>query len=1125
MIRSIRYESLGMSSWGVGTSKASTTLVNVTNLVGATRAIEAKIEISWSEDTDASHGIGPAALMASSEIMGQYFLEILGWNPDSKEYFVERDLVFFETVQMQNGGKGGVGPCQHPEEAARALYDVIVSIPVKITTAVGVQPPARASPGGVPQSAPTSGRVLAVALDRSFTADVVRLMENFCETSKRVNHAGFDTHVSWLAGGLVSAVRGVDIMGCEGSKSGQSHLFDNSPFFIFMALRLLEEVGKFGIETEQNLSLLNEVVSTTVKKVFSCETAQDSAVSAKDASITSLLGALRQGNSILFDEVTKLLDNRCTNTVLLQKTFFHYPENELKLQILCVAFHFEKERKDEMEEIPKPLCQQVLSSWHDFFLEQFIPRVSVQELCNFVTRPPVLYRHLSSKMPPKMALSTLQGAVNLFERVIKTKADLAEETRDLAVSNIYWVCPGGFSIQFPRKISLEALKELITCYHKMLDLTCPAPRDSREKGNPKRMATWWYWLEWIISSLNLEKSPGGEAEGHFFISSSALRQCLLAPFWKRTQQYGLQEVRGAMHPDTIGFFDQAAIDCGTKNRSPLDDIMSLVPEGSPQPSAENLWQAKVKHLEEALSTNRRKMFCLQGKNLEMALTVFQKGVLELVELDEIRVDKAVFIANGAFGSVNKVRVAFLDQRRKQEGPALDRAPKEVALKMMFNYNEGPRTVQQKPHFEREYEVAVMHPHWCFTNVFNHFRGDTSLTLIGEKLRDKFALIDEDGNWISGCKDCAHAIPIYKRTTFMTMELAKGTLQSLILSKFKSPEPQQETLGRSSEAVALQQHALCTTRDVLQLAFCVLCAVDHLNSRGWFHCDIKSDNVLLMERPHIKGNIWALCDLGTTIFCQDGNPLVLPPGETFTGNRQNRSPEVIQPDVPGNFPFFKNDVWAVGCLLFEALSGRHPFLTTNALNTPLIRDANLPPLIPRHSTNFVPSNSPPVDLDAAASGLVGWLLERECSRRPTSREALLACGALLSLPLPLIARFLTELHRQHPRQPAAPPPGSAAAPAAPIRLPAELITELREALYSVLETTVAGILQSNNLQIDTDDVVQLTDGSTALQATVAEVIRLVYCNMALRDVVGSARTLFAFLDAASSPAYNLNLLLP
>ncbi|KAH3767238.1 hypothetical protein Pelo_889 [Pelomyxa schiedti] len=563
-----------------------------------------------------------------------------------------------------------------------------------------------------------------------------------------------------------------------------------------------------------------------------------------------------------------------------------------------------------------------------------------------------------------------------------------------------------------------------------------------------------------------------------------------------------------------------------------------------------------------------------GGNLETVLCGFQKGRMALVELNDLDLTRATFIANGSFGTVCRVPIVF--QRRglcvtDDHGPT--KGPKEVAVKMMFNYSAGMKTLQLRTEFEREYEVAVMHPHWCFTNVFNHFRGHTSLSLIGESMRMKYTIVDEDRNWVSGCTNDRAAIPVFQRTTFMTMELGKCTLESLLSTLRAIPKntPITHSQGSPSELDGISsqppQHPLGTTRDVLQLAFCMLCAVDHLNTRGWFHCDIKSDNILLMERPHIKGNIWALCDLGTAVFCQDGKPLVLPNGETFPGNMCNRSPEVIQALM--KFPLLKNDVWAVGCVLFETFSGRHPFARGNDTPINLIRDTTLPPVIPRRKNNTsshqtpppsaalsssassttTSSSSPPaVDLDAVLAGLVGWLLERDCSRRPTSHEALLACGAILSLPLLVITQFLTHIENTEQNKGAAMAKSfsdvTAAAPAAPSlsqsALPQstgttrqetqqcpqqareDMIAAMRQSLFKEHRQTLTDIFQRNGLRLGVD-VVPSVSPSNSLQVTVNEVMRLVYCNMALRDVPAAARALLSFLDAASSPRYNLNLL--
>ncbi|KAH3765630.1 Protein kinase domain [Pelomyxa schiedti] len=543
-----------------------------------------------------------------------------------------------------------------------------------------------------------------------------------------------------------------------------------------------------------------------------------------------------------------------------------------------------------------------------------------------------------------------------------------------------------------------------------------------------------------------------------------------------------------------------------------------------QPRSSSAEMQRVLEQERALNTERNKSLTLENSaleqiytlemanNLEVAICVFQKGAMALVELNELDLTRATFIANGSFGTVCKVPVVLSNLVQTTGGP--HRLSTEVAVKMMFNYSAGMKTLQLKTQFQREYELLVTHPHWCFTNVFSHFQGDTLLSLIEEKLRGDYTVMDANCKWVSGCRQGGRAITVYQRTTYMTMELGKCTLESIISSKFSSIQHQHSVLD--------------TARDLLQLAFCVLCAVDHLNSRGWFHCDIKSDNILLMERPHIKGNIWALCDFGTAVFCEGGNPLVLPPGESFSGNPGNRSPEVTQ--QLREFPLLKNDVWAVGCVLFQAVAGWNPLFTENQVNISLIRNTALPPLIPEVSSlsgNSDPSASgqpDPISTPSCVGGLVGWLLERDPSRRPTSHEALLACGALFSLPLPLIMTFL-DYQQQIPELEMQQPQGAPLnSPTQPQPIPEDLVAAMHLALLQVHKQNLTDIFQRNGRRFGVDVVPSMTSPTfQPFDTTVKELIKLVYCNMALRDVPAAARALFAFLNAASSPLYNLNIL--
>ncbi len=89
------------------------------------------------------------------------------------------------------------------------------------------------------------------------------------------------------------------------------------------------------------------------------------------------------------------------------------------------------------------------------------------------------------------------------------------------------------------------------------------------------------------------------------------------------------------------------------------------------------------------------------------------------------------------------------------------------------------------------------------------------------------------------------------------------------------------------------------------------ALSHLHKNGIVYRDLKPENVLL----DISGHLW-LTDFGLSKMGIMGNKKVF----TFCGTPEYLAPEIIQ----GKGYTKAVDWWSLGLLLFEMLSGRHPF---------------------------------------------------------------------------------------------------------------------------------------------------------------------------------------------------------
>jgi serine/threonine protein kinase len=167
--------------------------------------------------------------------------------------------------------------------------------------------------------------------------------------------------------------------------------------------------------------------------------------------------------------------------------------------------------------------------------------------------------------------------------------------------------------------------------------------------------------------------------------------------------------------------------------------------------------------------------------------------------------------------------------------------------------------------------------------------------------------------------------------------------------------------------------LLPVRQVAKIIFDCAEALDYAHRQGVIHRDIKPSNLLLTEEMEVK-----VADFSIARIIHSEGVDTLPLG--FVGSPRYMSPEQIQEDHVGH----QTDLFSLGVVMYEMLTGRHPFGGDN---------------FSRLIYKVLNEDPPPMDLyrNELSSGLeaiVGRALEKDPERRfQTGRDFATALAGL------------------------------------------------------------------------------------------------------------------------------------
>ena len=238
-------------------------------------------------------------------------------------------------------------------------------------------------------------------------------------------------------------------------------------------------------------------------------------------------------------------------------------------------------------------------------------------------------------------------------------------------------------------------------------------------------------------------------------------------------------------------------------------------------------------------------------------------------------------------------------------------------------------------------IKTLHPHLSSPAAFRRFQNEGKATSL---LQHPYIVAVHDFGVTQGGQ------------TFMVMDFIDGeTLSSL-----------------------LQREGQLTEKHFLSIFIDVCDAMAHAHSRSVVHRDIKSSNIMIVKNQHGEEEI-RIMDFGIAKLIADtesGANQVTRTGEVI-GTATCMSPEQAR----GGKVDHRSDLYALGCVMYEALASCPPFAGNTPLETMLMHLEKRPMPIKQASMGH--------DVDLQLEVIVFRLLEKEPEKRYQSMNELKA----------------------------------------------------------------------------------------------------------------------------------------
>jgi len=140
---------------------------------------------------------------------------------------------------------------------------------------------------------------------------------------------------------------------------------------------------------------------------------------------------------------------------------------------------------------------------------------------------------------------------------------------------------------------------------------------------------------------------------------------------------------------------------------------------------------------------------------------------------------------------------------------------------------------------------------------------------------------------------------------------------------------------------IEQQGRINWRETIHFMMQILRALQHAHDKGVVHRDVKPQNIMLLQNGNIK-----VADFGIARFSRSDT-------RTMTDSAAIGSVHYISPEqARGELTDDKADIYSVGVVLYEMLTGRVPFQSANSVSVALMQLQN-DPVMPRKLNENIP----------------------------------------------------------------------------------------------------------------------------------------------------------------------------